>query len=258
LLLAAASQEESVTSHPSWAICPRHAFHLLLKPSRLSRISALTRIYKRKNRNLDVPPLMGAEPGGLVQRFQHQRVALLTLTHCFANLHAAPQANKANSLANAKSEFLRRASSQPVAWLTLSPDAFALARQTGKPFLIEIGASWCPFCAAMDNDSYSNPQLATFLNDHYVAVRIDFDAQPELAHRLELAQSRAKLPSGFPLTMLVTPDGKLFDGGGYFPASRTKHKPSFSEFLKQGAAEFISQRFPVEPLDITPELQAAR
>ena len=58
--------------------------------------------------------------------------------------------------------------------------------------------------------------------------------------------------------MLVTPDGKLFDGGGYFPASPTKHKRSFSEFLKQGAAEFISKRFPVEPLDITPELQAAR
>jgi thiol:disulfide interchange protein len=133
---------------------------------------------------------MGAEPGGLVQRFQYQFFALLTLTLCFANLHAAPQANKANNLANAKSEFLRRASSQPVAWVTFGPSAFALARQTAKPLLIEIGASWCPFCAAMDNDSYSNPQLATFLNDHYVAVRVDYDAQPELAHRLELAQAR--------------------------------------------------------------------
>lgn len=58
--------------------------------------------------------------------------------------------------------------------------------------------------------AHSNPQLATFLNDHYVAARVDYDAQPELAHRLELEQSPAKLPSGFPLTMLVTPDGKLF------------------------------------------------
>jgi uncharacterized protein YyaL (SSP411 family) len=47
-----------------------------------------------------------------------------------------------------------------------------------------------------------------FLNDHYVAVRIAFGAQPELAHKLGFAQSRAKLPSGFPLTMLITPDGK--------------------------------------------------
>jgi uncharacterized protein YyaL (SSP411 family) len=97
-----------------------------------------------------------------------------------------------------------------------------------------------------------------FLNDHYVAVRIDFDAQPELAHNLELAQSRAKLPSGFPLTMLITPDGKLCDGGGYFPASRSKHKPSFSEFLRQGSAEFTGKRYPVQPLDITPELQTGR
>jgi uncharacterized protein len=190
-----------------------------------------------------------------VQRIQRQLIALLVLTLCVQNPHATAQAN---SLANAKSEFLRRASSQPVAWLTLSPSAFALARQTGKPLLIEIGAGWCPFCAAMDSDSYSNPQVARFLNDHYVPVRVDYDAQPELGHKLELAQSRAKLPSGFPLTMLVTPDGKLFDGGGYFPASATKHKPSFSEFLKQGAAEFIGKRFPVEPLDITRELETAR
>jgi thiol:disulfide interchange protein len=124
-----------------------------------------------------------------VQRFQRQLIALLTFTLCFPNPHAAAQAN---SLANAKSEFLGRASSQPVAWLTLSPDAFAFALQTGKPLLVEVGASWCPFCAAMDTDSYSDPKVAAFLNDHYVAVRIDF----------------------------------------YFPASPSKHKPSFSEFLR--------------------------
>jgi hypothetical protein len=190
-----------------------------------------------------------------VQRLNRQLIAVLTLTLCVPNPRAAAQAN---SLANAKSEFLRRASLQPVAWVTLSSSAFALARQTGKPVLIEIGAGWCPFCAAMDRDSYSNPQVARFLNDHYVAVRVDYDAQPELAHKLELAQSQAKLPSGFPLIMLVTPDGKLFDGGGYFPASATKHKPSFSEFLKQGSAEFVGSRFPVEPRDITRELEGTR
>jgi uncharacterized protein YyaL (SSP411 family) len=84
------------------------------------------------------------------------------------------------------------------------------------------------------------------------------DAQPELAHKLQLARSGAKLLSGFPLTMLITPDGKLFHAGGYFPASPSKHKPSFSEFLRQGTAEFTGKRFPVQPLDITPELQTGR
>ena len=186
---------------------------------------------------------------------QRQLIALLVLALCFSNPLGAAQAT---SLANAKSEFLRRASSQPVAWVPLNASAFALARQTGKPVFVEIGASWCPFCEAMDKDSYSNPQVARFLNEHFIPVRVDYDAQPELAHKLELAQSRAKLPSGFPLTMLVTPDGKLFDGGGYFPASATKYKPSFSEFLKQGAAEFVGKRFSVEPLDITRELEGVR
>jgi uncharacterized protein YyaL (SSP411 family) len=190
-----------------------------------------------------------------MQRLQRVLITLMALMLCCPSPQAETQAN---SLAEAKSEFLRRASSQSIEWFALSPSAFALARRSGKPLLIELGASWCPFCAAMDTDSYSDPKVAAFLNDNYVAVRVDFDEQPELAHKLELAQARAKLPSGFPLTMLVTPDGRLFDGGGYFPASRSKHKPGFLQFLEQGAAEFTTNSFPVEPLDITRELQERR
>ncbi len=190
-----------------------------------------------------------------VQRLQPELIPLLVLMLCSPSPNAATHTN---SLADAKSEFLLRASSQSVNWLALSPSAFTLARQSGKPLLIELGASWCPFCAAMDTDSYSDPKVAAFLNGHYVAVRVDFDEQPEFAHKLELAQARAKLPSGFPLTMLVTPDGRLFDGGGYFPATRSKHKPGFLQFLEQGAAEFTTKSFPVEPLDITRELQEQR
>jgi uncharacterized protein len=178
--------------------------------------------------------------------------AFFLLLFCLPNPQFAQ--NVGNSLADSKSEFLHRASTQPVAWVPLSR-ALTTAREMRKPLLVEVGAIWCPFCRAMDDDTYSNPKIALFLNEHYVAARIDYDTQPELAHKLELARARAKLPSGMPLTMLVTPEGKLFDGGGYFPPSPAKYKPSFSEFLKRGVAEFSDKHFPIEPFDIASELQ---
>src|SRR5208282_2334403 len=129
------------------------------------------------------------------------------------------QDSTANRLQNSNSEFLRRAAQQPVEWYPLGPEAFAVARQTGKPLLVEVGASWCPFCKAMDDEGYGKAEIAEFINQHFIAVRIDYDAQPELAHKLELAQALANLPSGLPLIMLVTPEGKLYEGGSYFPST---------------------------------------
>ncbi len=193
-----------------------------------------------------------------MQRLHRHVVVILTLTLTLVSPLSFAQKSAPNGLADAKTEFLRRASGQPVSWLTRGPEAFATARRTGKPLLIEVGASWCPFCLAMDRDSYSDPKVASFLNEHFVVVRIDYDAEPELAHKLELLQARANLPSGMPLIMLVTPDGKLFDGGAYFPPMPAKYKPSFTGFLRRGADEFNSKRFPVETVDVGAELQTLR
>lgn len=181
-------------------------------------------------------------------------LAVVVLLAC----HASAQDSTPKRFQNSHSEFLRRAVPQPADWNPLGPEAFAKARQTGKPLLVEVGASRCPFCEAMDREGYSKTEIAQFINLHFIAVRIDYDGQPELAHKLELAQALANLPSGLPLTMFFTPEGKLYEGGGYFPAAPAKYKPSFSEFLQQASSEFETKHFRVELHDINSDLKATR
>jgi uncharacterized protein YyaL (SSP411 family) len=193
-----------------------------------------------------------------MNRLRHSGATFLFVTLAFFACCAIAQESPAKRLQNSRLEFLRRAALQPVDWYPLGPEAMDMSKQTGKPMLIEVGASWCPFCEAMDREAYNKTEIAQFINQHFIAVRIDYDGQPELAHKLELAQALANLPSGLPLTMLVTPEGKLYEGGGYFPATPAKYKPSFTEFLRQASSEFETKRFRVELRDINSELKAAR
>jgi uncharacterized protein YyaL (SSP411 family) len=181
-------------------------------------------------------------------------MAALVLLVC----HAAAQDSTSKRFQNSNSLFLRRAALQPVEWYPLGPEAIAMAKQTGKPMLVEVGAGWCPYCEAMDREGYSKADIAEFINRHFIAVRIDYDGQPELAHRLELAQALASLPSGLPLTMFVTPEGRLYEGGGYFPSVPAKYNPSFAEFLQQASSEFETKHYRVELRDINSELKVTK
>ena len=183
--------------------------------------------------------------------------SLLVLNLSIAGAANPKQGEPSIAIPNEKSAFLRRAAGQPVHWYALGPEALAKANEANKPILIEVGAIWCPFCEAMDRDGYGNAEIADYINRHFVGVRIDYDAEPELAHRLELAQALANLPSGMLLTMFVTPEGKLYEGGGYFPAAPAKYKPSFSEFLHQASEEYSAKSFRIEPRDLRGELKLA-
>lgn len=193
-----------------------------------------------------------------MQRLRHiQAISALAVLALIGSRLSA-QGRPSKRFQNSHSEFLRRAALQPVEWYPLGPEAIAMAKQTGKPLLVEVGAAWCPFCEAMDREGYSKAEIAKFINQHFIAVRIDYDGQPELAHKLQLAQALANLPSGLPLTMFITPEGQLYEGGGYFPATPAKYKPSLSEFLQQASSEFETKHFRVELRDINSDLKATR
>jgi uncharacterized protein len=93
----------------------------------------------------------------------------------------------------------------------------------------------------MDRESYSQPELARFINDRFVAVKVDYDLQPEIAARLQRAQALMNLPVGLPLTAFLSPSGKLYFGGGYFPAKARLEKPSLREMLKGAVQMFREQ-----------------
>jgi uncharacterized protein YyaL (SSP411 family) len=136
-----------------------------------------------------------------------------------------------NSLAKASSAYLRSAMHQPIRWYEWSEEAFAAAQRDNKPILLDIGAVWCHWCHVMDRESYDNPEIAQIVNEHFVAVKVDRDERPDIDSRYQVAVSSISGQGGWPLTAFLTPDGKPYYGGTYFPPNDQYGRPSFKRVL---------------------------
>jgi uncharacterized protein len=136
-----------------------------------------------------------------------------------------------NRLASAASAYLLSAAHQPVNWFPWSPQAFAAATADDKPVLLDIGAVWCHWCHVMDGESYEDPDLAAFLNQHFICVKVDRDERPDVDARYQRAVQAITQQGGWPLTGFLTPDAELFFGGTYFPPRALQGRPSFREVL---------------------------
>jgi hypothetical protein len=151
--------------------------------------------------------------------------------------------NKAsNELGQAASAYLRSAAHQPVNWREWGDQAFAQAREQDKPILLDIGAVWCHWCHVMDRESYENPEVARLINEHYVAVKVDRDERPDIDTRYQTAVSALSGQGGWPLTAFLTPEGKPFYGGTYFPAEDQYGRPGMRRVLQAVAQSYKVQR----------------
>jgi uncharacterized protein len=146
-----------------------------------------------------------------------------------------------NHLAREQSRYLSRAMNQPVDWYPWDADPFKRAKELHRPILLGVGAVWCPRCALMDRDAYTNVDTANYINQHFVAVKVDFDASPKRVAQLQQAQAVLNLSAGLPLTSFIMPDGKLYFGAGYLPAERKNGKPSFREAADEALARFANR-----------------
>jgi hypothetical protein len=136
-----------------------------------------------------------------------------------------------NSLARASSAYLRSAMHQPIQWHEWGEEAFAAAQLENKPMLLDIGAVWCHWCHVMDRESYDNPEIAAIVNEHFIAVKVDRDERPDIDSRYQAAVQAVSGQGGWPLTAFLTPDGKPFYGGTYFPPDDGYGRPSFRRVL---------------------------
>jgi uncharacterized protein len=136
-----------------------------------------------------------------------------------------------NSLSRASSSYLRSAMHQPIRWHEFGEEAFAAARAADKPMLLDIGAVWCHWCHVMDRESYDDPDVAAIVNEHYIAVKVDRDERPDIDSRYQVAVASLTGQGGWPLTAFLTPDGKPFYGGTYFPPADAYGRPSFKRVL---------------------------
>jgi len=136
-----------------------------------------------------------------------------------------------NSLARASSAYLRSAMHQPIQWHEWGAEAFAAAQRDNKPMLLDIGAVWCHWCHVMDRESYDDPEIAAIVNQHFIAVKVDRDERPDIDSRYQAAVQAVSGQGGWPLTAFLTPDGKPFYGGTYFPPTDGYGRPSFRRVL---------------------------
>jgi uncharacterized protein YyaL (SSP411 family) len=120
---------------------------------------------------------------------------------------------------------------QPIFWHEWGDEAFDLAKRENKPILLDIGAVWCHWCHVMDRESYEDPDIAQLVNERFVAVKVDRDERPDVDSRYQVAVQAISGQGGWPLTAFLTPDGKPFYGGTYFPRDDHYGRPSFHRVL---------------------------
>jgi hypothetical protein len=146
-----------------------------------------------------------------------------------------------NRLQDAPSAYLRSAAHQPVHWHPWGEEAFARARAEHRPVLLDIGAVWCHWCHVMDGESYEDPDLAGYLNEHFVCVKVDRDERPDVDARYQRAVQALAGQGGWPLTAFLTPEGDVFAGGTYFPPDGRYGRPGFRTVLERVRGVFHAE-----------------
>jgi uncharacterized protein YyaL (SSP411 family) len=152
------------------------------------------------------------------------------------------ETDEANSLQGAASSYLRSAQHQPVRWHAWGAEAFERAAREDKPILLDIGAVWCHWCHVMDRESYENPAIAAIINAHFIAMKVDRDERPDVDARYQAAVSAISGQGGWPLTAFLTPDGRPYFGGTYFPPDERYGRPGFGRVLETMAQVWRERR----------------
>ncbi len=158
---------------------------------------------------------------------------------------AAPR----NRLADETSPYLLQHAANPVDWYPWGPEALERARREDRPILLSIGYSACHWCHVMAHESFEDPAIARRMNEHFVCVKVDREERPDLDQIYQLAhQLLTRRGGGWPLTMFLTPGGKPFYGGTYFPREARFGLPGFPELLRELAAAWSNRRDSIEAL----------
>jgi uncharacterized protein YyaL (SSP411 family) len=137
-----------------------------------------------------------------------------------------------NRLADEPSPYLRQHADNPVEWWPWGDEAFAAARESDRPVLVSIGYSACHWCHVMAHESFEDQATADLMNRLFVNIKVDREERPDVDGVYMDAVQAITGQGGWPLTVFVTPDGKPFYGGTYFPDEARHGMPSFQQVLE--------------------------
>jgi uncharacterized protein YyaL (SSP411 family) len=123
----------------------------------------------------------------------------------------------ANHLAGETSPYLLQHAHNPVDWYPWGPAAFERAKKENRPIFLSIGYSSCHWCHVMERESFEDESIARLLNEHFVAIKVDREERPDLDEIYMSAVQMMTGSGGWPMTTVLTPDGRPFFGGTYLP-----------------------------------------
>jgi len=153
----------------------------------------------------------------------------------------------ANHLQHETSPYLLQHAANPVDWYPWGDEAFEVARQQDKPILLSIGYSACHWCHVMAHESFEDPKTAAYMNQHFVAIKVDREERPDVDDiymQATLAFNRGQ--GGWPMTVFLTPDGRPFHAGTYYPPEPRYGMPSFRQVMEAVVDVFRNKRDEVE------------
>lgn len=151
-----------------------------------------------------------------------------------------------NELANETSPYLLQHSHNPVNWYAWNKEAIQKARQEDKPIFLSIGYAACHWCHVMAHESFEDETTARFMNQHFVNIKVDREERPDLDSIYMNAVVAMTGQGGWPMSVFLTPDGKPFYGGTYFPKLPRYGMPSFMNILQGIAKAWETQRADIE------------
>jgi uncharacterized protein YyaL (SSP411 family) len=137
----------------------------------------------------------------------------------------------ANRLIKETSPYLLQHAYNPVDWYPWGEEALLKAKAADKPILVSIGYAACHWCHVMERESFENEATASFMNEHFINIKIDREERPDLDHIYMDAVQAMSGSGGWPLNVFLTPDQLPFFGGTYFPPERMHNRPSWLEVL---------------------------
>jgi len=151
-----------------------------------------------------------------------------------------------NRLAAEKSPYLRQHADNPVAWLPWGAEALARAEAEQKPIFLSIGYSTCHWCHVMAHESFENEAVAAVLNRDFIPVKVDREERPDLDRIYMTYVQQTTGHGGWPMSVWLTPGGRPFYGGTYFPREDHHQRPGFITVLETIARHWREQRPKIE------------
>lgn len=147
-----------------------------------------------------------------------------------------------NQLIHETSPYLLQHAHNPVNWYPWGKEALGLAKAENRPILVSIGYAACHWCHVMERESFEDPEVAALMNQWFVNIKIDREERPDLDHIYMDALQAMTGSGGWPLNVFLTPDGKPFYGGTYFPPQNMYNRASWREVITAVHEAFTTRR----------------